>query len=65
MAADQYLEPAEVAKLLKRPVNWLAKMRMTSEGPAFIKCGRKILYRRSTIESWLAAAERRSTRKAA
>lgn len=65
ITADDYLEPPEVAKIIRRPVNWLAKARVTGEGPRFLKVGRKILYRRSTVEAWLAHSERSRTGEAA
>jgi hypothetical protein len=57
--------PDEVGAIIHRPTSWLAKARMTGKGPPFIRCGRKILYRRSGVESWLRSCERLSTRAAA
>jgi hypothetical protein len=65
VTGDQYLVPDEVGKIIHRPTSWLAKARVTGEGPPFIRCGRKILYRRSGVESWLKGRERHSTRAAA
>lgn len=37
------------------------KKRLTGEGPAFIKAGRRVLYRWSDVEAWLLDQQRRST----
>jgi hypothetical protein len=58
---DALLTPTEVAKLIRRPEHWLAKLRMTGDGPRFLKVGGKVRYRRSAVEAWLAACERAST----
>jgi predicted DNA-binding transcriptional regulator AlpA len=58
---DTLLTPAEVAKLIRRPETWLAKLRMTGDGPRFLKVGGKVRYRRSALEAWLADCERAST----
>jgi predicted DNA-binding transcriptional regulator AlpA len=34
--------------------NWLERMRCQGRGPAYIKIGRAVRYRRSAIDAWLA-----------
>ena len=58
---DELLTPATVAKIIHRAPNWLAKARITGAGPRFLKIGRRVLYRRSDLDAWLAKCERRST----
>jgi predicted DNA-binding transcriptional regulator AlpA len=58
---DDLLEPAEVARRLRRPKNWLAKLRITGGGPKFLKIGGAVRYRHSDVEAWLAGCERAST----
>lgn len=41
--------------ILTRP--WLRKHRRLADGPPFVRVGRMIFYRRSSIEAWLAAHE--------
>jgi hypothetical protein len=61
----EYLTPDEVSEMLRCSAQWLAKARVTGEGPVFIRRGRKILYRRTDVEDWLKSREMRSTRAAA
>jgi hypothetical protein len=60
-AVDELLPPRAVAKILLRPLGWLAKARMTGAGPRFLKVGGRVLYRRSALNAWLAERERAST----
>ena len=59
--ADELLPPPVVARMIHRRPNWLAKRRITGNGPRFLKVGRRILYRRSAVNAWLAECERNST----
>ena len=45
-------------------VETLGRWQRQRSGPACIKAGRKVFYRRSTVESWLLAKEQLRTRKA-
>lgn len=47
------LTPEQAAERIGLSYGKLAKLRMTGEGPAFLKLGRKIMYRIADIESWL------------
>jgi hypothetical protein len=57
MADDDLLEPAELARLLKRPEGWLAKRRAAGGGPRFLKVGGAVRYRRRDVDAWLAGLE--------
>jgi hypothetical protein len=61
VTVDPFMTPDDVARIIKRPVSWLAKKRMTGDGPPFLKIGGKIRYRRSGLEAWLTGCERTST----
>ena len=54
----------EAASKLKVSRQALAKWRVAGDGPPFIRCGAKILYRRSDIEDWLNARTASSTTEA-
>lgn len=57
------LTPAEAARWLRLSVGHLAKLRSTrSDGPPFIKVGKKIvLYRLADLENYVAERLRQST----
>lgn len=52
---EQYLTPAEVANILQIPSKTLEHWRSIEEGPAYIKMGRHVRYRRSDVDSWAEA----------
>jgi hypothetical protein len=41
--------------------NYLAKLRITGEGPAFLKIGNLIFYEEDRVEAWLESKRRTST----
>lgn len=47
------------ARWLEMPLQRLQRMRRAGTGPAYIKTGRIIRYRRSTLDRWLAERERK------
>ena len=51
-------EAAEVLRLSERT---LERMRLTGLGPAYVKAGRRVLYRQADLETWVAAQLRVST----
>jgi predicted DNA-binding transcriptional regulator AlpA len=63
-ADDELLLPAEIAKLLKVSLSWLAKARLAGNGPAFVKIGRSIRYRRSAVQDYIRARTKVSTSQA-
>jgi excisionase family DNA binding protein len=56
----ELLTEEETAALLRCSVPTLRRWRRLGTGPAFIKSGRKVLYRRTTLDAWL--SEREATR---
>lgn len=62
---DKLLTPAELAEYLHTTVPNLAQLRYLGEGPAFIKAGRRVLYRESDVQAWLDENTRTQTGSAA
>jgi len=52
---EPLLSPEETAKILSVSTSWLAKARMTGEGPEFVKIGRAIRYRMSSLLKFVQA----------
>jgi hypothetical protein len=46
---ERLLLPEEAAKILKLSTSWLAKARMDGTGPEFVKFGRAVRYRQSSL----------------
>jgi excisionase family DNA binding protein len=61
VSAINLLSPKEAAKLLKVSTSWLAKARMTGEGPPYIRIGRSIRYSEAAVLQWLKSRQRLST----
>ena len=55
------MRASEAATLLKLSENRLAKLRISGDGPAFVKAGKNVRYTRESILQWLSANTRRST----
>ena len=55
------LTPKEASKLLKVSLSWLAKARMRSDGPPYIRVGRAIRYIEAALLQWMKSRQRRST----
>lgn len=58
---SEFMTTGEVASLLRLSDNTLRVARMKGTGPAFVKLGRRVVYRRTDVEAWLAARARRHT----
>ena len=52
------ITPKEAGKLLKVSLSWLAKARMRTEGPPYIKFGRSIRYSQDALLAWTKSQER-------
>ena len=50
---DRLLWPEEVAEMLGVPVGTLANWRYLGRGPAFVKVGRHVRYRRHGVLGWI------------
>ncbi|MCJ8141646.1 helix-turn-helix domain-containing protein [Ancylobacter sp. A5.8] len=59
--ADPILRPKEAAAAIGWAESTLAKSRLSGAGPAFLKVGKLVRYRRSDIEAWPSSRRRRST----
>ena len=59
--ADVNLAPEDLARDLKCTENFLAKLRMSGDGPPYIKVGKKIRYPRAHYEQWLGSRTFKST----
>jgi len=55
------LTTEESAKYLRLRKNTLEQWRLKGFGPAFVKLGRRVVYRREALEKFMAERERRST----
>jgi hypothetical protein len=55
------LDVAAAAKYCGVSIPYLNKLRVSSQGPVFIKLGRRVVYDSGDLDAWLAAGRRRST----
>lgn len=53
--------PDETASFLRLGRSTLAKMRLSGSGPAYVKAGRSVTYRKQDVLAWLDSRSRRST----
>jgi predicted DNA-binding transcriptional regulator AlpA len=60
-AIDPLLPPADVAKLLKVSLSWLAKARLRGDGPPYIRVGRASRYTNQALLQWMKSRQRQST----
>lgn len=63
MGNDGLLDEAEMTRLLRISPSTARQWRHQAKGPRYLKVGRKALYRRSSLEEWLAAQERQGTKE--
>jgi len=57
----KFLTPSEVASLYQVSLSWLAKRRMTGDGPPFVKVGRSVRYTEAGALQWAKSRQRLST----
>jgi excisionase family DNA binding protein len=55
------LTAKEAAHYLRVSKSWLAKKRMSGDGPAYIKVGRSVRYLESALIEWMKSRRRLST----
>lgn len=64
-----YLTPREAAEMLRLSPRTLERLRVTGDGPLFLKAGggkrARVLYRLADLEDWIARQAFRSTSEAA
>jgi excisionase family DNA binding protein len=53
----QYLTTAEVAELLRAPLETVRYWRHVGKGPKSFKAGRKVLYELADVEAWIEQAK--------
>ena len=51
---EVYLTQREVAELLHLSQRTVERLRLRGDGPRFVKASRRVLYRRSDVETWTA-----------
>jgi predicted DNA-binding transcriptional regulator AlpA len=56
-----YEDTSEVARRTKTSESYWNKMRVAGDGPPYVKLGRKVRYRPSAVDTWMAGLTRRST----
>jgi hypothetical protein len=61
---DEKLTPPEAARHLGLAPSTLAKMRCCGGSPTFLRLGRKIVYVRADLDTWLATRRVRHTSEA-
>lgn len=64
-AKFELLTQEELAAELGKSVAWAERARWNGSGPAFVKIGRSVRYRRSAINAWLESQSRTWTRAVA
>ena len=61
---SRLLRQAEVAEYLRLSERTLERLRVGGNGPAFVKLGHRVLYRRADLEKWIASRVVHSTSEA-
>jgi hypothetical protein len=61
MAFPTLLTAIEAARILKVSSSFLAKKRLTGDGPAFVKLGRSVRYSEVALFQWMKSRQRLST----
>ena len=61
LANERWLTTAEAAIFVRLSCSTLAKLRVYSGGPQYIKLGRKILYEKLALVTWLEDHRRNNT----
>lgn len=59
--APVLLTPKQAARYLNLSVSWLAKRRLTGDGPPYIKLGGAIRYAENSLQQWMKGQQRMST----
>jgi predicted DNA-binding transcriptional regulator AlpA len=58
---DPLLHPQDAAKILNVSTSWLAKARLSGDGPRFVKIGRAVRYLESSLREYIKGRTRGST----
>jgi len=62
--SGDFLTQSEVAALLRLSPRTLERHRLAGTGPAYVKLGRRVVYKRDAVEAWAAANTFSSTSEA-
>lgn len=62
---EELLTQSQVAATLGKSEAWCERSRWDGSGPAYIKIGRSVRYKRSDVDAWLESRKRTWTREAA
>lgn len=54
---DTLFPPAEASDYIRIPATTMQWWRHMGRGPAYVKIGRRVFYRRSALEAFIAAGE--------
>lgn len=61
-SSPQLLTPDQVADQIGYRVSTLTRLRISGDGPPFVKLGhRKVYYRQADVDAWIESRVRRST----
>jgi predicted DNA-binding transcriptional regulator AlpA len=58
---DPLLHPRAAAKILNVSMSWLAKARLSGDGPRYVKIGRAVRYLESSLREYIKGRTRGST----
>lgn len=61
MSLEHLLSTSGAADYLGLSPSFMNKLRCTGGGPCYVKLGRRVLYPKAELKSWLEACLRRST----
>jgi len=61
IAMDNMLTPREAANWLRCSKRSLERLRLSGQGPRYVKCQRKVLYRSEDLHAWVTARIVQST----
>src|SRR5436190_23084782 len=61
---EDYEDTSELARRTKTSESYWNKMRVAGDGPPYVKIGKLVRYRPSTVDTWLASLTRNSTSEA-
>jgi predicted DNA-binding transcriptional regulator AlpA len=58
---DPLLHPRDAARILNVSMSWLAKARLSGDGPRYVKIGRAVRYPESSLREFIKSRTRTST----
>jgi predicted DNA-binding transcriptional regulator AlpA len=61
MHDEEFLDTPAAVKLIKLSASTLTKLRLTGDGPRYLKLGRRVVYSRAALIEWMHERECGST----